>query len=215
MKVVGCAIEARWVEDFERVIAVALHWHELSCSVEIKDQDEVFNKTLLLDSFTESHAGGKGKPGLLKTILGKIPIFARHLGLEPIHKGLLLLAEALTESEVFVESWIRRICFGLYGRRFFVSENGECGLCSESYRSGDIIAILLGCSIPSARTGKVAERHPSITRTFLSKHKHTTISSASIPPRMRFSSHLILLSFAVCISRGDLILPKSSALSYP
>jgi hypothetical protein len=150
VKVLGCATKARSLEDFERVVTAVLQWYEQSCLFDTEGQDEAFTKTLLLDSFTESHARGKGVPDLLKVILGAIPRFAQQLRLpEPIHKRLLLFAEPYPESDVFVESWIRRICFCLYGRRLFVSEQGgELGLCPESYRDGDIVAILLGCSVP-------------------------------------------------------------------
>jgi hypothetical protein len=149
----GDQIAMRSSEHLEAVIIAVLQWYRLSHSFSqpsnIDDHDQAFTRTILCESFSEKHAGGKGIPELLLVILASVPRLAQRLSLcEVIHERLQTLADWSPENDHFAETWLNRMRVALHGRRFFVSAEGRMGLCPCYWREGDVIAVLLGCATP-------------------------------------------------------------------
>jgi hypothetical protein len=50
--------------------------------------------------------------------------------------------------EWWAKSWISAACDNTIGRRFFITDSNLMGMCPGSADPGDIICVLLGCSVP-------------------------------------------------------------------
>ena len=124
-------------EDFRNIALAVLGWYTISLSFTKEDHDETFMKTIICDI-------DGGSLTLLKKIFDAFSCFAIGVILERLE----LLAEALDEPDPWFESWMRFASSCLFGRKFFISEQGSMGLCPENYQKGDIIVILLGCAVP-------------------------------------------------------------------
>ena len=120
-------------------------WYKLSQVDETGGRDQAFVRTIASDL----RSGGVWPRKVVSRVLG---VFARHaletLPSELIDRRLQTFAESERNSDALVNRWLQTISSSVYGRRFFLSDQGCMGLCPEDYEDGDFIAILLGCSYP-------------------------------------------------------------------
>jgi len=112
-------------------------------------QVDAFCRMIFYDRFSSKEFADYSTPiDLMHEILGAIVLLAeKNCPEEAINQQLVDLKGRLRISEWWAKSWITAACKTIRCRRFFISNSDLIGICPHSAEPGDIICILLGCSV--------------------------------------------------------------------
>jgi len=104
---------------------------------------------IFYDRFSSKEFADYSTPiDLMHEILGAIVLLAeKNCPEEAINQQLVDLKGRLRISEWWAKGWITAACKTIRCRRFFISNSDLIGICPHSAEPGDIICILLGCSV--------------------------------------------------------------------
>jgi hypothetical protein len=137
--------------DFKTGIPIILSWYKLWDLAKSFNQPrfEEFGTTLFWGALKFGKYSKCSTPVLMERILVAIAKLAdKFCPEETVSPELVALKEKIHMEMWMAESWISRATQLIRGRRFFISTSELVGMCPSSAEPGDIICILLGCSVP-------------------------------------------------------------------
>ncbi|KAE9362832.1 HET-domain-containing protein [Stipitochalara longipes BDJ] len=137
--------------DFEASIPILLSWYRLcrSQQIPISILADGFSRAINFDSFHKREFIYSTTLELMGRVLTAIVVLAEEL--YPEEKIDTQLAALKTKYDI-PKNWVKNIligiCVAIQHRRLFISCSNRIGLGPETIGSGEVISILLGCSVP-------------------------------------------------------------------
>jgi hypothetical protein len=133
--------------DFYAGIHILLSWYKLCTAIKAPTlvQEDAFCRTI---SFVCS-SSPDDRLGRMERCAGAIAMQAAEIcPKELVDPEFMSLKEKYNIEKWRAERWLKEVYARIRRRRFFISDSNLIGMGPESAESGDIICILLGCSVP-------------------------------------------------------------------